>query len=533
VASPSAGNGNGSDRRLLLVSPPRPFGRQHGDAFSCQTNAAYQLTWAQGPFRIEDLVWHWGLDLMAANLRIPTTVLHFPTRAEFRRELHHKYSHIGFTFNPPTWHKVRPLVEDAQRLAPHAMRILGGYGAGMPEKEFAGLADAICREEGIAFMRRLLGEPDAPLIHPCISIERRVFGVPTGERTGVIFGALGCPHGCEFCLTSHFHNRRKIYFHSSGKELAKTIVAAQDHDPRVTSFSVFDEDFLVDEARARDFLAEVERSGRFIDLMIFSSVNSLSRFTPEELARMGIARVWIGYESPRAGYHKQEGQPFAKLCRELKSFGISLLSSAIVGYDHQTEAIAREEFDALLSTRPTAVQVMLFSPCFGTPAWRRLQNEGRLIAERQQRWSVQDGYTQLFRHPHMSNDRLESLVMDLYRLDYERLGPSMFRFLETVLEGHRRCRNHPDAFLRLRAAVFGRRLQRALSLFPLGIAFAPNDAVRSRLSDLRRAIEADVGPCPASHSLVAAFLLLPFLWVFLRHRAGWFTQPRPMRTVYR
>ena len=62
--------------RLLLVSPPRPFGRRHGDAFSCQTNAAFQLTWAQEGFRIEDMVWHWGLDLIASNLQTPTTVLH-------------------------------------------------------------------------------------------------------------------------------------------------------------------------------------------------------------------------------------------------------------------------------------------------------------------------------------------------------------------------------------------------------------------------------------------------------------------------
>lgn len=518
--------------RLLLVSPPRPFGPRHGDAFSCQTNAAFQLTWAQQGFRIEDLVWHWGLDLIACNLKTPTTVLHYPTRAEFRRELRTGYTHIGFTVNPPTWHKVKPLMEDARRLAPEATRILGGYGARMPENEFAGLADVVCREEGVAFMRRLLGEPDAPLIHPTLSIQRRIFGVPTGERTGIIFSALGCPNGCDFCMTSHFHDRRKIYLQPSATQLVQTMLGMQDRDPRITSFAIFDEDFLLDEGRGREFLAAVEAAGRYLDIMIFASVRSLSQFTPLELTRMGIARVWVGYESPRAGYPKQAGKPFAQLCADLRSAGISVLSSAIVGYDHQTEAVVRTEFDALLDTRPTAVQVMLLSPCFGTPAWTRLEKAGRLIHGRQQDWAAQDGYTQLFRHPHMEPARMEALVMDLYRLDYQRLGPTLFRFFEVMLAGYLYHRDHPLALQRLRAAVFRARLQRTLALFPLGIAFAPNAQVRRDLSALRQKIVAAAGDSPGRTAMGTLLLLVPFLWASLLHRLGACTQPRRTRTCY-
>lgn len=518
--------------RLLLVSPPRPFGRRHGDAFSCQTNAAFQLTWAQEGFRVEDMVWHWGLDLIASNLKTSTTVLHYPTRAEFRRELRLGYTHIGFTVNPPTWHKVKPLMEDARRLAPGATLIIGGYGARMPENEFSGLADVVCREEGVSFMRLLLGEPDAPLVHPAISIPRSIFGIPTGERTGIIFNALGCPNGCDFCMTSHFYDRRKIYFLPSATQVVKTMLDMQDRDPRITSFAIFDEDFLLDEGRGREFLAAVEAAGRYLDIMVFSSVRSLSQFSPLELTRMGIARVWVGYESPKAGYAKQEGKPFAQLCAELRGAGISVMSSSIVGYDHQTEAIVRSEFEALLATRPTAVQVMLLSPCFGTSAWTRMENEGRLIHGLQKDWAAQDGYTQLFRHPHMESDRMEALVKELYHLDFQRLGPTMFRFFDVMLAGYLYHRDHPHALLRMRAEVFRARLQRTLALFPLGIAFAPNANVRSELSALRQRIAKEAGGNPVRITIGSLLLLLPFFWASLRHRLGGCTQPRRMRACY-
>ena len=49
------------------------------------------------------------------------------------------------------------MVELIRKHAPHSKIILGGYGTVLPDELLTPFADHICREEGIGFMRRLLG----------------------------------------------------------------------------------------------------------------------------------------------------------------------------------------------------------------------------------------------------------------------------------------------------------------------------------------------------------------------------------------
>ena len=54
--------------KILLSSVTRPFGKRHGDAFSTSAQALYQQLWAQDVFRVEVPSYHWGLDVIAANI---------------------------------------------------------------------------------------------------------------------------------------------------------------------------------------------------------------------------------------------------------------------------------------------------------------------------------------------------------------------------------------------------------------------------------------------------------------------------------
>ena len=72
-----------SGRTMLLSSVCKPFGAKYGDGFSTRPSALWQNTWIQGVFFPETVDYHWGLDLIAQNLAIPTKVLHYPTMARF------------------------------------------------------------------------------------------------------------------------------------------------------------------------------------------------------------------------------------------------------------------------------------------------------------------------------------------------------------------------------------------------------------------------------------------------------------------
>lgn len=515
--------------RILFSSPTRPLGPRTGDAFSCRANAAFQLTWAQDGFRAEDTMHHWGLDLMAANIEAPATVLHYPSLAQFEREVRKQYDWVGLTFNLCTFHKIKPMVRAVRRLAPCSRIVLGGYGTVLDDATLGPWADAICREEGIAFMRRLLGEDPQPFVHPHVAIERRLFSMATGERTGIVLASVGCPHGCEFCITSHFFHRKPIHFVESGEQLFAIMRSMRERDPGISSFAIMDEDFLGHRRRAMELLRCVRDASVFLDLMVFSSVQSISRYDPIELAEMGISRIWIGYEARNAGYDKLEGKPFGQLVASLRKLGISVVVSMIVGYDHQTPDMIRDELREVMAVRPTATQIMLFSPCPGTPAWDRLSGEGRLDADLTANYRLHDGYTLLFRHPTMSRVELESLVRELYDCDYRTLGPSPLRFLETTLAGYRNGNGVCPRLRRAREVVFEKRLRRGAALFPLGRCFGPDpDAQAARL---RSELECVVGRSGAQRALGYALIPL-FLWSRFRYRRGWFEQPRFTRRVY-
>jgi radical SAM superfamily enzyme YgiQ (UPF0313 family) len=517
--------------KLLLSSPIKPFGPEFGDGFSCQTSGSHQLTWAQDIFRVEDQMWHWGLDVIAANITTPTTVLHYPTLDRFRHELKNDYDYVGISFNLSTLHKIKDMVKVVRELSPKSKVILGGYGAVLSNEQLDGLADYICREEGVAFMRRILGDKEKPFINPDFIIERYIFSLKL-SRIGILFNAVGCPNGCDFCCTSHFYKRKKVYFNTNPKKLLEQILMLNDKKPPLESVIIFDDDFLVDESRARQFLEEARSTDKVIDIMIFASVRSISRFSAREIAQMGVTKIWIGFEGLEAGYEKQQGKSFKDAVEELRQYGIAVTASMMIGFDYQNEKIIFREFSELTSCNPSSTQIILITPCIGTPLWDKLEMSSRIRQETKEDYRFHDGFRLLFKHPIIPPEKLEQIQNELYRREYGILGPSLFRILYTYFLGYKNLRNDSDPTLRKRAAYFEHKLRKAYVLYKIGIYFAPNNQVREQLKVEYRCICECLGQ-PTFFATLLTVILLPFIfWTKLRFHYDIKSQPRSMRREY-
>ncbi len=469
-------------RRLLLTTVHQPLGV---DDETCGPNVSAemyhaQVTRAQGIFSIRSVCTGWGLEFLAANLRIPTTILHYPTLRQLEKELRKGYDYLGVSFVVCTFPKTIELCNLARRIAPDTKIILGGYGAVLQECD--AYADYVCREEGVGFMRRLLGEPDeGPFIVPRIMRTLKIMSV-TSRPESIIPAGLGCSRGCDFCCTSHFFHRNYVPLLRTGKELHDAMVAAAPGGS-CRNVGVIDEDFLADRSRIQEMIplnaAEVERPILFSCL---TSLTSLSQYSREELLSMGLSGVWVGIESKRAVYAKLKNMDPGKMLSSLKQVGIIPLTSMIIGYDWHDEKTIEEDFQYLLSLRPAFSQIMIYSPCPQTPLYEKMLREGRLLKVPHQ---YVDGFHTLFRHPHFSPERLEHLVREFFRREYEELGPSVCRVLETQLSGYTTLRDCAEPLFRARAREC-RRL--ALDIFPLlktAIRQAPSEKVRTYLTDLR------------------------------------------------
>ncbi len=486
------------ESRLLLTSVIRPFGgRGEGDSVGAELFHA-QVTRAQGPFSLRQVIRVWALDYLAENLQVPTVTLHYPSRRELIRELtENRYTHVGINFVVATFHKVREMVPLIRRHAPDARIILGGYGTVLPDAVLAPWADAICREEGVGFMRRLLGEPtEAPVRHPHAPIPSpMVLGHQPSTVVGHVTAGLGCPNGCDFCCTSHFFKRKYVRYLKTGREIYEAMLATRERSRAdgqdMKSYILIDEDFFLHHKRAREYLECVREGGEALSVMGFGSVRGLSRFTAREIAEMGFTTIWNAFEGMGAGYGKQKGRSMPELYRDLRSIGCGQLTSMIIGFPYQDEARMRAEFEELMKLEPSMVQCLIYFAFPGTPFHDQVIREKRYLPRYRERPDLRrwDGFAMHFEHPEFDRpEQVEALQREFYREDFRRLGPTPLRMARVWLTGFENLRGDPNPLLRDRAELLRRDVRGVFPALRSAILFAPSKAARERARVLRRDI---------------------------------------------
>jgi haloalkane dehalogenase len=496
-----------------------------------------QLCVNQGAFRTSGTGWAYGLEYIAANLDSPCVVLHWPSRRELVRELRRgDFDHVGISFTMQLMPRMVDTVRLVRRHAPRARVILGGYGAMVPEA--ATHADLVCAGEGISFMRELLGEQvNEPIQHPTIVYGNQLFSLPIrAGRKAMVCTGLGCVNGCDFCASSAKFRRRYVPLVADGDAMFEAIDRIY-RETGIDEFQVFDENFLVDEPRARRFADRCEEEGRYFEFFTFSSVAATSRYSSEDLVRMGVSAIWMGFEGKRAGYDKLHGERLKSLCQRLRAFGILVCGSMIIGFDYQTPEIIRHELDEYLDARPTYLQCLMYGPTPGTALYERISREGRWRdggLGKGVPWGKGDGFTLGFEHPHISADEMRRLQEECYDTDLQHGGPSIYRAIETWLEGWSNLRNSDQDFLRARARMYERKLRACRPLLPVGITHAPNPKVRARLVHLRQTLKAELGPRSLRERAIERLVLPAAVrWTDFKLRHDLRQEPHLIRRTYR
>jgi haloalkane dehalogenase len=362
------------------------------------------------------------------------------------------------------------------------------------------MRNLLCREEGVAFMRRLVGDLpfDRPITQftlPCSGSYLAALG-PAARviRSHPILVALGCPAGCDFCNTSAFFHRRKVQVASPG-----AVAAFMAHHVRVdgepyTQFELFDEDLFWEpdfsRTLGRHLREEPATHGR-AGYFTFGSVRTLSRLDPEELVANGLAMVWIGVEStlgevlqPSAHLGKRKGRDVAALFADLREAGIPVIGSLILGFDFHTPDNVERDIDAFVALDPAISQVTPLVPCAGTALYARLKKAGRL--DPRFGWTVAGGFRSYppLAPAHLTWDELQARIDHANRRLYLETGPSGLKTLDTALRGHLRFRDASDSVLRTRAEIQGDAARRQYPILAALRAHPPSAEVAERTREV-------------------------------------------------
>jgi hypothetical protein len=497
----------GTRARVLLSSVFKPFAQD--DEFGSRTiNPAElyhnQVTREQGPFSLRMFHRSWGLMFIHRNISAASTLLDFPTRERFIRELtSDHYDIVGISSIIVNVGKVREMCRLVRQYSPHATIVVGGHVTSIAALETMIDADHIVRGDGVSWMRRFLGEDEeAPLVHPLIpsSFGFRVMGLPSprggGSPSATIVPSVGCPLGCNFCTTSAFFGGkgRFMNFYERGSDLFRVMCEAEQA-LGVSSFFMMDENFLLYKRRALELLECMKAAGKPWALYVFSSANAIRKYQIRELVELGIEWIWLGLESSETDYKKLKGTDTLSLVRELQSHGICVHGSTIVGLEHHTPENIGADIGRAVAHETVFHQFMLYTPMPGTELYRQIAAEGRLLAD----VDIADTHGQFkfnFRHPAISRDESKILLDGAFRADFERNGPSLFRLMRTMMTRWQRYHDDPDPRVRARVAVAAAQLRTGYgaALWAMERCLRKtNPAVSASIRGLRLATERQFG----------------------------------------
>lgn len=228
----------------------------------------------------------------------------------------------------------------------------------------------------------------------------------------------GCPLACEFCGASRLLGPHRL---KPVANIARELDAIRHLDPRPVleladdnTFAGREADALLDTLSAADvrYFTEVDwRAGEVKGL-------------PAKLAASGCVQVLVGIESlcfrhPGMGPKQAELSRITAALDAIQGAGVAVIGCFIVGADGETHDSLDRLATFLESSTLADVQLTLQTPFPGTALRRRLEREGRLLANRG--WSHHTLFDLTYQPDAMSVGELESAFRGVARRVF---GPS-------------------------------------------------------------------------------------------------------------
>ncbi|MFH1985395.1 MAG: cobalamin-dependent protein [Pseudomonadota bacterium] len=464
MTSPPPVHPKGSRARVLLSSVFGPYARDD-DTGSRAVNPMElyqnQVTRVQGAFSLRMFHRSFGLMMLQANMTAPCTLLDFPTLERFTRELETTaYDIIGISAILPNVEKLKIMCALIRRLQPRATIVVGGHIAGAVAAVACDIdADHIVKGEGIRWFRQFLGEdPAAPIEHPMAlsAFGTRILGIPLsdgpGDTAAILIPSVGCPVGCNFCATSALFGGKGhfVNFFETGDELFH-VMCRMEKELKTRSFFILDENFLLHRRRALRLLELMQQHDKSWMLNVFSSARVLRAYTMEQIVGLGVGWVWMGIEGDGSRYRKLEDVDTHALVRRLQSHGIRVLGSSIIGLEDHTPDTMAAVIDHAVSHATDFHQFMLYTPVPGTPLYETHRTAGTLLdASEMPPADVHGQYRFNYRHAHITAGQEEHYLLDAFKADFTRNGPSLARLIRTMLTGWQHYKHHPDPRIRER-----------------------------------------------------------------------------------
>lgn len=259
---------------------------------------------------------------------------------------------------------------------------------------------------------------------------------------GMVQASRGCPHSCEFCSVGPYVGRKMRY------KPVDRVVQEVEQLKRLGFGIVLlaDDNLTADKGKAKALLRALRDWNRAQRRpTMFVTQLSIDVARDEELlelaAEAGMNSVQIGIESPsveslrETGKHQNLASDMLADIKKFQEYGITVISTCIVGFDHDGLSIFNDQLDFHGRSSVPNVQIFPLQAMDGTALKQRVVREKRYVD-----WQAQYGL-----HPERLYN-LSSLTMIPKQMSPRQLRAGTFWLLWKLYE--------PDAFLHRLSGFF-------------------------------------------------------------------------------
>jgi radical SAM superfamily enzyme YgiQ (UPF0313 family) len=201
----------------------------------------------------------------------------------------------------------------------------------------------------------------------------------------------GCPNNCTFC-TAH-----SVYGYRSRKRSVKNVIEdVKKAKPRQMIY-ILDESMSWDMEYAKEFLKAI------IPLKIrWSGQANVCSFEDTEfcelMRRSGCMELDVGFESIRQLTIDKMGKGktnrvdrYPYVIKTIQELGIVLAAEFILGFDEDDITVFDELVDFIEKNKILVPSINILTPFPGTPIFKKLNREGRILTKDWSKYSYQTG----------------------------------------------------------------------------------------------------------------------------------------------
>ena len=302
--------------------------------------------------------------------------------------------------------------------------VLGGLHAHSCPDEVALHADAVAIGEGTATWPRILGDFERGELRPTYhgAFDGSYAAEPAPRRalldrqgyltTASVIATRGCHNRCGFCYLSTEDLRMPLQ--DAGARAGGRRASGRRTNPTPCSSTTTS-------ARGPSICAPCGAALRPLGIIWSAAVTIDVTDDPSlvrDMALSGCTGVFIGFESLHDGNladarkKTPPAEDYARRVRVLHDHGVQVNGSFVLGFDHDRRDVFESTVQWIEDVRLECGTFHLLTPYPGTPLFRQLESEGRIL---HRDWNLYDTAHAVFRPRHMTPAELEEGYASCYR----------------------------------------------------------------------------------------------------------------------